>query len=157
MALTGLHTSKLHNGSIHIITCSSCTCAPLCSVHYPFPANYYFRTLVCSQYFLSVFSLVYGIELHSKTIHRSEEFIKSVEKQFVTKLFRPLFLECLQVGENVQSLVLQLLERSFIHEEIQSYSPQNFMVMNIPHPIIYYNTDFHWFLFMDIIIHEFEV
>ena len=30
------------------------------------------------------------------------------------------------------------------------------MVMNIPHPIIYYNTDFHWFLFMDIIIHEFE-
>ena len=22
--------------------------------------------------------------------------------------------------------------------------------MNIPHPIIYYNTDFHWFLFMDI-------
>ena len=30
------------------------------------------------------------------------------------------------------------------------------MVMNIPHPIIYYNTDFHWSHFMDIIIHEFE-
>ena len=30
------------------------------------------------------------------------------------------------------------------------------MVMNIPHPIIYYNTDFHWSHFMDIIIHKFE-
>ena len=30
------------------------------------------------------------------------------------------------------------------------------MVMNISPPIIYYDTDFRWSVFMDIIIHEFE-
>ena len=60
--------------------------------------------------------------------------------------------ECLVISALASGKIIKII----IHEEIQSYIPQNFMVMNIPHPIIYYNTDFHWSLFMDIIIHEFE-
>ena len=33
------YITRLHKGSIHIITCSSCTCAPFFTVHCPFPVS----------------------------------------------------------------------------------------------------------------------
>ena len=105
-----------------------------------------------SHYFLCVFSLAYSLELHSKTIHRSEEFIKLVEKQFVTKLLIDHYFYRVSAGWRECLVIIAISSGKIIPEEIQSYIPQNFMVMNIPHPIIYYNTDFHWSLFMDIII-----
>ena len=40
--------TRLHKGSIHIIKCLSCTCAPLFAVHCPFPVSS-FRASVHSQ------------------------------------------------------------------------------------------------------------
>ena len=43
--------TPLYKGSIHNITCSSCTCAPLFALHFPFPVSS-LRALVHSQQYL---------------------------------------------------------------------------------------------------------
>ena len=79
--------TRLHKGSIHIITCSSCACAPLFAVHCPFPVSSLWASVHSQQHFFPSTHPLFWLEpLFSSSIITYVHYIFNTTRTFFKQI-----------------------------------------------------------------------